>query len=118
MPSTGGHRQQVVGCIGLGAMGLGMARQLLSAGYAVRGFDLDGDACAALASSGGTVCASAAEAGEDCELLFIVVFTAAQARDVLFGAGGAAITEPVALDRGHAGPGARTRRPEANTHRH
>lgn len=35
-----------------------------------------------------------------------------------FGAGGAAITEPVALDRGHAGPGARTRRPEANTHRH
>ena len=92
MPSTGGHRQQVVGCIGLGAMGLGMARQLLSAGYAVRGFDLDGDACAALASSGGTVCASAAEAGEDCELLFIVVFTAAQARDVLFGAGGAADT--------------------------
>ena len=81
---------QQVGFIGLGAMGLGMARQLLAAGFAVRGFDLDRNACAAFASSGGTVCRSVAEAAAGCTLLFVVVFTAAQAREVLFGDDGAA----------------------------
>ena len=45
---------------------------------------------AAFASSGGALCDSPAEAASGCSLLFVVVFTAAQAREVLFGTNGAA----------------------------
>ncbi len=38
-----------IGFIGLGNMGLPMARNLLGAGHEVTGFDLSEDACAALA---------------------------------------------------------------------
>ena len=43
-----------IGFIGLGNMGLPMARNLLKAGYRVTGFDLSEDACAALVAEGGS----------------------------------------------------------------
>lgn len=78
-----------VGFIGLGAMGDGMSKNLLKAGYAVRGCDLDGARVARLVAAGGTAAASPAEAAADAELLFVVVFTAAEAEAVLFGEDGA-----------------------------
>ena len=76
--------------IGLGNMGQGMARNILKAGIALKGFDLSEAARARFAEDGGTPAASAAEAAEGCDLLLVMVQTPAQAQDVLFGTGGAA----------------------------
>jgi 3-hydroxyisobutyrate dehydrogenase len=52
----------VIGFIGLGNMGSGMAANLAKAGHEVRGFDLSADAVAALTARGGKAAASVAEA--------------------------------------------------------
>jgi 3-hydroxyisobutyrate dehydrogenase len=51
-----------IGFLGLGKMGLPMARRLLGAGYAVRGYDPVAAARDALAAAGGAACAEAAAA--------------------------------------------------------
>lgn len=45
-----------IGFIGLGNMGLPMAKNLIGAGFKVNGFDLSPDARAALTAAGGTAC--------------------------------------------------------------
>jgi L-threonate 2-dehydrogenase len=79
-----------VGIIGLGAMGSGMARALLAAGLAVRGFDLSPTARQNLAALGGTPASSAGEAAQDAAILVMVVVNAQQTEDILFGPDGAA----------------------------
>lgn len=81
------HRQ--IGFIGLGAMGAGMATNLLQAGYAVRGFDLRKDAVDRLVQQGGAAAASPAAAAEGAELLFVMVVNDVQTDAVLFGEQGA-----------------------------
>ncbi|WGW05725.1 L-threonate dehydrogenase [Tropicibacter oceani] len=73
--------------IGLGAMGMGMARNILKAGIALRGFDLSEAARARLTAAGGTAFDSAAEAATGCDLLLVMVVNAAQARAALFDSG-------------------------------
>ena len=51
-----------IGFIGLGIMGAPMARNLVRAGFAVTGFDLDAEAVASLAADGGKPAGSIAEA--------------------------------------------------------
>lgn len=51
----------VIGFVGLGMMGLPMAKCLLAAGYKVRGFDLADAVKAELIAAGGEACATAAE---------------------------------------------------------
>jgi 2-hydroxy-3-oxopropionate reductase len=51
-----------IGFIGLGIMGAPMARNLVRAGFAVTGFDLNAEAVAALAADGGKPAGSIAEA--------------------------------------------------------
>ncbi|KAA3650535.1 MAG: NAD(P)-dependent oxidoreductase [Proteobacteria bacterium] len=72
---------------GLGAMGLPMARNLLAAGFAVRGIDLNDTALSALEAAGGTRAASAADGVRGADALVLMVVNAAQAEAVLFGAG-------------------------------
>ena len=79
-----------VGVIGLGSMGLGMARSLAAAGLAPKGYDLSSDALEKLVEAGGSPAASAAEAAEDADALVVVVVNAAQTQAILFGDGGAA----------------------------
>jgi len=79
-----------VAAVGLGAMGAPMAARLLKAGWAVRAADIDAAARARFAAAGGTACASAAEAAAQADVLLVMVHTAAQADEVLFGAAGAA----------------------------
>lgn len=78
-----------VGWIGLGAMGGPMATRLLDGGHEVIGYDVDPVAVAALGDRGRTA-ASPAEAAAGCDVLAVMVATAAQADDVLFGDRGAA----------------------------
>jgi 3-hydroxyisobutyrate dehydrogenase len=85
-------RVQKIGFIGLGAMGDGMTRNLLKAGYDVRGYDINPDATARLASAGGQTASSAAEAAADADMLIVCVFSADQAQTALFGDDGAVST--------------------------
>lgn len=78
-----------IGVIGLGAMGAGMARNLLKAGFTVRAFDIDPGAVQRIAEAGATAAKSPAEAAADADVLAIIVFSAEQADAVLFGANGA-----------------------------
>lgn len=73
--------------VGLGAMGLPMAGNLLSKGFAVTGYDLNANALDALESAGGQRAATAAEAAADADVLILMVVNAAQAEAVLFGGG-------------------------------
>ena len=76
-----------VGFVGLGAMGLPMARNLVARGMTVRGFDMRRAATDALAAAGGAVAASAAEAARGADVLLLMVVNAAQAEQVLFADG-------------------------------
>ena len=76
--------------IGLGAMGMGMARNILAAGVPLEGFDLSEDARARFGSLGGGPAASASEAAKGVDLLIVMVVNAAQAHAALFDSGAAA----------------------------
>ncbi|MFJ3638207.1 L-threonate dehydrogenase [Streptomyces sp. NPDC090108] len=78
-----------VGVVGLGAMGLGMARSLRSAGYDVGVHDLRADVAAEFAREGGTAYATPAELASVVDVLVGVVVNSAQTEAVLFGEGGA-----------------------------
>ena len=86
---SGANTAGTVGFVGLGAMGLPMALNLLKAGYSVQGFDLNPAALAALGQAGGIGAASAAEAATGADALVLMVVNAAQAETVLFDAGAA-----------------------------
>ena len=75
-----------IGFVGLGAMGLPMALNLVAAGYGVQGFDLSPAALATLAGAGGIASGSAAAAAEGAEALLLMVVDIDQARAVLFDA--------------------------------
>jgi putative dehydrogenase len=76
-----------VGFIGLGAMGLPMARNLIARGVRVRGFDVRPEAAVALVAVGGVAAASAIEAANGADMLALMVVNAAQAEQVLFADG-------------------------------
>jgi 3-hydroxyisobutyrate dehydrogenase len=80
---------QQIGFVGLGAMGAGMARNLLAAGFSVTGCDRREAAIEALVEAGGKAAASPAAAAEHADLLFVMVVNDAQVEDVLFGRDGA-----------------------------
>lgn len=85
-----------VGFVGLGAMGAGMATSLVKAGFDVWGYDVYEPSIQKFVAVGGKARAavSPAEAAGGAEVLVLMVQTAAQAEDVLFGAGAAAKALP------------------------
>jgi 3-hydroxyisobutyrate dehydrogenase len=85
---------QTVLVAGLGAMGMGVARSLLRAGFRVEGFDLDAAKTAALVADGGVALAVPDAPGDPSGCVVLLVATAAQAADVLFGRGLAAALDP------------------------
>lgn len=81
-----------VGFIGLGAMGLGMATCLVKAGFHVNGYDTSPGPIEEFLSYGGkaTAADSPEKAACDADVLIVMVQTASQVEDVLFGSGNAA----------------------------
>lgn len=79
-----------VGVVGLGAMGLGMARSLRRAGHEVGVHDLRPEVAADFARDGGTAFASPGDLAAAVDVMVSVVVDAAQVESVLFGAEGAA----------------------------
>jgi len=72
-----------VAVIGLGSMGLGMARSLLAAGHEVVGCDVNPAACAAFKAAGGAIADTPAAAAKGAEALVVVVVTADQTAALL-----------------------------------
>jgi len=73
-----------IGWVGLGAMGFGMATNLLAHGYAVKGYDVWAPSLARFTAAGGTPASSLAESARDCPFYVCMVASAAQAQDALF----------------------------------
>jgi len=71
------------GVIGLGAMGLQMARHMLSKGFAVTGYDIDVDAMRRAVEQGATTCLSAAQVGEHAEVVIVMVASDQQVEEVV-----------------------------------
>jgi 3-hydroxyisobutyrate dehydrogenase len=78
-----------VAFLGLGAMGLPMAANLVEAGYEVAGFDVRPARSAALAEQGGRAAGSPADAARDADVLVAIPFDGDQIRRSLTGPGGA-----------------------------
>ena len=73
-----------VGFIGLGSMGLPMAKNLVARGFAVRGFDVRPASIELLTQAGGTAAQSAAAVSTGADVLVLMVVNAAQAEAILF----------------------------------
>lgn len=82
--------KQAVGVIGLGSMGMGVARTLLRKGFQTHAFDVRPDVLEAFAREGGRVHASPAALAAEVGVLIILVVNADQTSTVLFGKEGAA----------------------------
>jgi 3-hydroxyisobutyrate dehydrogenase len=80
--------RQKVGLIGLGAMGRGVAQNLLAKGFDVVGFDVRPEALEALEVQGGQPAASLAELAKQVRIIVSFVVNSKQTDDVLFGEGG------------------------------
>ena len=83
-----------VAVIGLGSMGLGMARSLRRNGFDVAGCDVDRGAVERFVAEGGRGATTPAGAAADAAIVVSVVVNAAQTEAVLFGEHGAAAAMP------------------------
>lgn len=79
-----------VAFIGLGKMGLPMAKNLVAAGFDVTGADLSEAARAAFSGAGGKTAATPAEAAAGCHVAITMLPTSAIVADSLLGKGGVA----------------------------
>ena len=78
-----------IGVVGLGNMGIGMAKNLQSAGFPVVGCDLRAERLDLLRELGGECASSLAELA-GCDAVFVMVMSGAQVMDVVVGEGGLA----------------------------
>ena len=74
-----------VGWVGLGAMGLPMARCVVRAGYEMTAYDIDPGRAASLAADRVTPAASIAEVASGVDVLVLMVATPGQVEAVLYG---------------------------------
>ena len=85
-------KKPAAGVIGLGSMGLGVARTLLRKGFEVHAYDVRPEVSKAFAKEGGVAAGSPAEVGRNVSVIIILVVNAEQTDEVLFGKDGAAAT--------------------------
>ena len=81
---------RTLGVVGLGSMGFGAACTALARGVPTIGLDTRAEARARFEAQGGQSAATLAELGARCDAVLVLVVTAAQTEDVLFGADGLA----------------------------
>jgi 3-hydroxyisobutyrate dehydrogenase-like beta-hydroxyacid dehydrogenase len=81
-------RHGTVGFIGLGAMGYGMARNLVEKGHDVLAYDLKSQPLQKLIQQGGRQAKSVAEIGDSCQQVMIMVVNGEQVENIVCGSGG------------------------------
>ena len=72
-----------VGVIGLGNMGMGMAKNLIKSGFSVIGFDLDDKRLLKLKDNGGSTATSTVQIGEETDAVFVMVMNGEQVKAVV-----------------------------------
>ena len=72
-----------VGVIGLGNMGMGMAKNLIKSGFSVIGFDLDDKRLLKLKENGGSTATSTVQVGEETDAVFVMVMNGKQVKAVV-----------------------------------
>ena len=82
-----GDRVKRTGVIGLGAMGLQMARHMAARGFEVAGYDVLAEANARAREHGVKVCGSVAEVAAHAEVAVVMVATDKQVREVVLQSG-------------------------------
>jgi 3-hydroxyisobutyrate dehydrogenase-like beta-hydroxyacid dehydrogenase len=70
-----GNAAKRAGVIGLGAMGLQMARHMVAKSFDVAGYDIDVDAMRRASDLGVKTCLSAAQVGDHAEVVIVMVAT-------------------------------------------
>jgi 3-hydroxyisobutyrate dehydrogenase-like beta-hydroxyacid dehydrogenase len=86
---------QKIGFVGLGGMGRGLVKNLLTNGYSVRVFDLDPDAVRHVIELGADAAENAVDAARDADFYAVCVTTAEAVRSIALGASGAlAVMKP------------------------
>ena len=85
---TDASRETTVGFIGLGKMGGGMARNILSAGHSVVVYDINEQRCREFGELGAVVAESPAVVAENAACVITMVDTTQQTRDVTVGTHG------------------------------
>ena len=86
-----------IGFVGLGAMGLPMAKNLVAGGFVVQGYDIRPEARSALSAVGGVAADSPAGAFDGADAAVLMVVDVAQAESVLFDADALAALAPGAV---------------------
>ena len=95
MQNVSGTAVTSVGLVGLGAMGRGIAQNLLTKGFSVVGRDVNPDALKWLESVGGHAGQEARAMAERCQVIVSFVVNDKQTEEVLFGQNGlAAVMQP------------------------
>jgi putative dehydrogenase len=74
-----------VGMVGLGDMGIGMAKNLLRNGFELSGYDLRAERLMELASLGGKPAADSRQVAENSDAVFVMVLNGQQVHEVVFG---------------------------------
>jgi 3-hydroxyisobutyrate dehydrogenase-like beta-hydroxyacid dehydrogenase len=82
------HVSKPVGLIGIGLLGVALARRLLDSGYAVIGFDIEPKKCTEFEKLGGKAAESITEIAGCCSRVLVAVLTIAQVEEVLEGEDG------------------------------
>jgi 4-hydroxybutyrate dehydrogenase/sulfolactaldehyde 3-reductase len=77
-----------VAFIGLGTMGLSMAKYIIKGGYSVAGYDTSANAVSAHVANGGTAATSAADAARDCPIVVTILPNGSIVHSVIFDKGG------------------------------
>ena len=72
-----------VGVIGLGNMGMGMAKNLIKSGFSVIGFDLDDKRLPKLKENGGSTATSTVQVGKETDAVFVMVMNGKQVKAVV-----------------------------------
>lgn len=77
-----------VGLIGLGDMGMGLARNILKHGYELTAYDVRQNRMTQLTQLGGKAAADCREVGANAEAVFVMVLNGSQVKEVVLGAQG------------------------------
>ena len=72
-----------VGIVGLGDMGLAMAKNVIAGGFELTGFDLRGERRELLEAAGGSAATSLADVGSSSDAVFVMVLNGGQVRSVV-----------------------------------
>jgi putative dehydrogenase len=74
-----------VGIVGLGNMGIGMAKNLLENGFELSGYDVRAERLVQLADLGGTPAANCRQVAENSDAVYVMVLNGRQVHDVVLG---------------------------------